>query len=291
MRLKIFLKRVFKKPIDIKIDYSNLNPIARFFKKNESWILLLQTILVLITVYLTYFNIKLSVSGRQATQQYVELISNQLGSLNEQFSSLNNQFVKVEKNISRLPETVAKLDSTSEILGKQMIGLGENLSTFKVMLEDINIVAEKQLTLIKETQRQWEEELKRRPDLDLFVWSSDRIGDTLTITPGLINKGNKYSDSNVAIILKIPVKFSFQASGWVRSETREDIESWSTVVRNIIFGPQLIEENMWLKWRCSDNTFKIILPQNYEDRKIELNYILSHQITQTGKITVDIPRN
>jgi hypothetical protein len=293
VRAKFFFRRLFKDSFNIIFDNSKLNPVARFFKKNESWILVLQTILIVITVYFTYRNIMLTTSGQRATEQYVNLISNYFDSFNENFSSLNDQFIKMEENISRLPNTVAKLDSTSEILGNQMVGLGENLAIFKVILEDINAVAEKQLGLIKETQRQWEAELKKKPDLVLFVWDIDRSNDTLYITPGLINKGEKPSLSRVAIIMKVPKYLNFYSDQWTKSSRSNDqIESWSTIASNMVLGPKTLikEDERWTMQACSNSKFSIIIPPDFGQKSILIEYLLAHEITQIDSIKIEFPK-
>lgn len=188
--------------------------------KIASLSMLLQTIFVFITLWITVYTIR---SGNSDTKE----LFNNLNSFNSQLVSINTSFNVLSENLREMPDQLKKFSNTIDTLNfiikkqnedfksnteklnisinnlTQSVAFYEkNISSYNQQLSKIVELTDKQLDIWKEQQRVLLDEFSRKPILGLkpkeFVCSNDSctINDLL-----VINDGNIEANTRVLFLL------------------------------------------------------------------------------------------
>lgn len=177
--------------------------------------MLLQTIFVFITLWITVYTIR---SGNSDTKE----LFNNLNSFNSQLVSINNSFDELSENLREMPDQLKEfsntIDTLNYIINKQnedfksnteklnisinhltqsVAFYEKNISSYNQQLSKVVELTDKQLDMWKEQQRVLLDEFSRKPILGLkpkeFVCSNDSctINDLLATNDGNIEANTR----------------------------------------------------------------------------------------------------
>jgi hypothetical protein len=232
-------------------------------------------VLTLVATGIAVYGLKLTLDSRISNEEFKTTVATNL-------TKLNTQFANFEKGISNLHESVNKFDTAVVQMGSQIGRVGENISAFGSTLDNLGSATDKQLALIKETQKQWELELSKKADLLLVTSYVDTLADSLFVTLGIINIGKKIS-TPPNIMLVVPKYLNFSGSGWRLALPETDPGYWNFKVNESISPAGDFSKSVTT---TQINRFKFILPKNKRNSDIILDYVIRHEIEQRNKVSI-----
>jgi len=207
-----------------------IDKTEKIIKKFDPLLRLLEILLLVLALYIAY----LSFTSSSVFSENVE----------EHLVKIDSLFIEVEEKLHNIPASINKIDSTISILDASIYkqqksfenninGLSNELNKFssslveyEALLTEITKASDKQLTLLKETQKKWEEELNRKPDLSLSIDKLEYLGDdTIDVFFSLNNSGNA-SAENIEIALKIFNYLEFISPNWVSIPNEDNSPTW-----------------------------------------------------------------
>jgi hypothetical protein len=217
-------------------------------------------------------NFKSAEDGRTASKQFINDIELQLATLNTSFSDLNKAVVK-------LPNTIQFLDSSVQTMRTHIESLKEVVTKFDSTLTGLSNVSNKQILLIKETQKQWATELSKKPLIKLTLISIQRDSlNKLTIFPQFSNYGDKYS-KEFSAVLSVPPDYDFHSSGWASYPSGKRPNNWSISTSGPIGAKN---DQQVFSMRPNGIDFTINIPNNFKNKFIKLYYYISSEYPQNG---------
>lgn len=188
------------------------------WSKARNIVTLLSAIFAATSLIFTFLNVNSARENQRKTAEYVDTLSSKI-------IQVTDKLEIVKSSLENLPTSISKIDTTVRIMEKEVGQFGEVVGTFKNSLSEFNKVADKQLALLKETQKQWEIELSKKADLKLAVEKILWNGDTLTIDFMVENYGNKGAEY-VWINYYVPIEYKFSAKSWRANGNEMGFTRW-----------------------------------------------------------------
>lgn len=201
------------------------------------------------SIIVAFFAVRLSIRSAESGRAFSNDVISHLKDMNGLFAQATDQLDQLSQSMTDLDSAFGKfgetiqgqqsqLSSTLVILREQISEFSISLEQYEVLLSKVSSSSEKQLALIRETQANWERELRRRPVLRLVIDSATIVSDTvLTIWPKLINTGNRSAEECV-VAIHCPLDLDVQSKGWRRTSVQGKFQ-----VINLKYGTMYYSED------------------------------------------------
>jgi hypothetical protein len=249
----------------------------------EYWLPAIQAPLTIASIVLAFLSFDLAKTGysdaeknRIASAKFINTVDSHLTMLNRSFAGLNI-------SVSRLPLTVEKMDSSIFEMQIEINKMEDAVYAFQATLSNLSAVSDSQLSLIRETQKQWAEELLKKPKIDIVLYSVYRdSADNLTIIPQFINRGTKYAKDIVSII-RFNKNVELSSKGWAAYLYERVPRSWSYLYSGSIGSGQLGYE--------PPMEYSLHIPEINKIKNIILYFKNSHTFVQPiDSLIIPIPK-
>jgi hypothetical protein len=190
-----------------------------------------------VSLFFTYCNTQSAIDNKYKTQEYVD-------TLNSGIANVAINLDRAVKSIESLPNAIEKFESTLTIFDGQLKTLNETASLFKMSLNELALVADTQLALMRETQKRWEYELSRKASLSLKYDRAQWLGDTLHVFFKLTSTGTKGAEY-IWINISCPRQFSFYSKNWIPAGHSNGFEHWSYGPMEYIYGASALNDTVF----------------------------------------------
>lgn len=237
---------------------------------------IIELLLLSLALYIGYSSFKTS-------NEFANNVERHLGKIDSLFQSVEIKLTNIPLTISKIDSSISNLNSAIDkqqsifensvlSLKAEMDEFSNSLSGYRQLLENITLASDKQLSLLRETQKQWETELGKKANLHLSLEDVKDIGgDTLQIFFILENMGDKFAQ-HVGISLYISRPIEFISRGWVSWEMpKKSFIGWTYM--EVPFMPFSSKPKDWAQLRGEWTNFKLF-PKSKLKSPVKLHYII-----------------
>lgn len=232
-------------------------------------------------------NFSNALNSGEKNKEYVTTINTGIKDVNIALKDLHTTIQGINSSIASLQ---SRLDTSMSTFQHQFGEFGKTADQFNSTFAQMNEALDTQLVLMRTTQKQWETELSRKPNLELGISKVQRKMDTLDVMPAITNVGNKVA-TYFSILLEVPVEYKFipkyDINGtWASDNYRHgNIVAWSFYYEGNI-TPQSASNIIVEILTPGLIPFRLVLPKGCNSKYVILNYNLGHEFFQHGTISI-----